>query len=110
MATRNYISTYNALHRDGHLPAQCEMYILIHAVPTIYAESTDTTNHAARLAWAQSMEQDSTALERSKKHLLIKCVQNATIATTIEAGGNAEDSDVEFVGDSYLSVLVSLTS
>lgn len=108
MATRNYLATFNALANDGRVRAQCQMYILIGAVPAIIAEDPATANHAARLAWALAMEQSPTSLANAVSRLLIAVIQNATIAAALAAGNPAEDSDVEFVGTGYLATLVSL--
>jgi hypothetical protein len=108
MATRNYVSAYNALHVDGHLSAQCESYILTAACPYIYGEDPGAADHAARVAWASAMETDVAALARATRRLAIKCVQNGTVLAAIAGGGTAEDSDVEYVGGTFLSLLVSL--
>jgi hypothetical protein len=108
MSTRNYLPAYNALHTDGHLASQCEMFLLTKAVPDIQAEDANTANHAARLAWANAVEQDPAALAKAVRRLLIKCVQNSTIATAAATANGADDSDVEFVGLGYVSTLVTL--
>jgi hypothetical protein len=108
MSTRNYVAAYNALHNDGQLRAQCEMYLLTAAVPFIQDEDPATPNHAARLAWANAVEQDEAALARAIHRLAIKAVQNGTIRTALAAGQPAEDSDVEFVGSTFLSTFVAL--
>ena len=108
MATRNYIPAYNAMHVDGTLAAQCEMFVLLYAVPTINGEVATTTNHAARQTWASAMLTDTAALARAVVRLKVQMVQNATIVTAVGAGTPAQDSDVEFVGSQYLPTLVSL--
>lgn len=108
MASRNYIASYNALHVDGTLAAQCEMFLLVFAVPLINAEPSDAANHAARAAWATAILTDPAKLATATRRVQIQAVQNPTIAATIAAGGTAEDSDIEFVGAQFLPTLVAL--
>lgn len=105
MASRNYIESYHALRGDSNLPKQCEGYILTSAIPAIYAGSPADP---ASVAWADLMVANPNALAHAVRVLAIYCVGNSTIREAIGAGDSAEDSDVEYVGATYLSTLIAL--
>lgn len=104
MSTRGYIDIASA-RKGGPLLAQAESFLLVKAVPDVQAEAPETANHANRLAWAAAIEASEAGLARQVQRLVIRLVQNPTIAATIAAGGVAEDSDVEFVGLSVIDDL-----
>lgn len=108
MASRDYDATYDALHTDNRLRPKCEAFLLVKAVPDVQAEPGNTPDHAARLAWANAVEQDEVTLARNVRRLAIKAAQNATIRAAIAAGEPIEDSDLEFVGVNYIPTLVAL--
>lgn len=107
MASLNYATTYNALYRDGTLSQQCQMAILLFAVPQVLAEDSGTANHAARVAWANAMLASPASLAKSVALLSIQCVENATILAAIGSGQGAQDSDVEFVAGQTIAILVT---
>jgi hypothetical protein len=108
MASRNYAATYTALYRDGTLGQQCQMALLLFAVPAIVAEDPGTANHAARLAWATAMLTAPASLAKAVALLAIQCAGNATILAAVGSGQGAEDSDVEFVASGFLPNLVAI--
>lgn len=65
----------------------------------VVSESPETTNHAARLAWAQATLASEEALRAAATHMYVGVASNATIQAV---GNDATDSDIDWVVASLL--------
>ena len=91
MATaQELLDQYHLMNSDGDLWKMIEAAALNAAIAIIY-ESPSTTNHAARLEWANVVRADPKAWTVANK---AKVLENATIKA---AGHSATGGDVEFV-------------
>ena len=84
------LERYHLMHSDGDLWRKVEAAAL-KAATAIKYEDPGTTNHAARLEWANTVFADAAAWTQDNK---TKVLENATV---VAAGNSATDNDVEFV-------------
>ena len=91
------LDTYHLINSDGDLWKKAYAAAFIAATAVIY-ENPATTNHAARLTWANATRADLAGWVVANK---AKILENATI---LAAGNLATDNDVQFVVDSLVPV------
>jgi hypothetical protein len=84
------LDLYHLMNSDGDLWKKVEAAAL-KAATAIKYEAENTTNHAARMVWAEGVFDDPKAWTVANK---FKVLENATLAS---AGHSSTDNDVEFV-------------
>lgn len=95
----SYADTFAAAN-DSTFQGRCQV-ALWSAAGDIVAESPDTADHAARLAWAMRILQDRAAI--TARQLAIQVLRNATIAANPVG---ASDGDLQFQVNSILPSLL----
>lgn len=93
-----YSDLYNTLVADvgNHVLWRQAFVAVLKAASDIRNEDAGTSNHANRLLWAQSVEQDPAARVLEMRY---RIMQNATIQAAPTA---ATDNDVQFVVNSLI--------
>lgn len=93
-----YVDLYNVLCADvGDSVLWRQAFVaVLKAAADIRNEDAETANHANRLAWGESVEQDPAAMVRQMRYRIL---ENATIAAAPTA---ATDSDVQYVINSLV--------
>lgn len=94
-----YADLYNTLVADiGNHPLWRQAFVAaLKAAADIRNEDPGTPNHANRLTWAVSVEQDPAAAARQMRY---RIMENATIQSNPTG---ATDNDVQFVVNSLIN-------
>jgi len=85
-----FTQLYDLIHSDGDLWKKAEVAAW-KAATAIKYESAGTTNHAARMTWANDILANPAAWVTTNK---LKLLENASLQTS---GHLASDNDVEYV-------------
>lgn len=95
------LEKWEFLHSDSTLPKRVESAIL-KASYDVINEGSGTANHAARLAWANSVRLSPAELAASMTQGVMACLDNPTIQ---QDPLNATDNDIQFVINSIVDRL-----
>lgn len=96
-----YADIYNAAN-DAIFQGRCQVATW-KAAQDVLTEDPGTTNHAARLDWANRVLKDSANV--TARQLAVQVLRNTTIASN---PGASSDGDIQFQVNSVLADLVTI--